>query len=141
MGKCISKQSKNSQKHITAKYNSMYYKPKISSNSLLGCRLPDKAFKEVPVLGQLNFQTASLFRKLNSIQYICIGGLDNGEQALIINILTNSFSQIISPPMSLAYGNLISCDNKVYVLGCLTIEASDQEKAAPPLCFDIAQHK
>lgn len=141
MGKCISKQQKPKKRQESEKFSLLYYKPKSSSNSLLGCRLTDKAFKEAPVLGQLNFQSASIFRKLDNIRYICIGGLDNGEQALMINMLTSSYSQISSPPMSLAYGNVIPFENKLYVLGSLTIEASGQEKPAPPLSYDILGHR
>ena len=141
MGKCISKPEKSKPRGNTEKYNFMYYKPKVSSSSLLCCRLTDKTFKEIPILSQLNFQTASLFRKLDSIRYVCIGGLDNGEQALLLNLLTSTCSQINPPPMSLAYGNIIPYDNRLYTIGSLTIETSGEEKPAPPLVFDISGHR
>ena len=146
MGKCISKTTSNSKSSrdqstkSSTKLNKMYYKPKISSNSLIGCRLTDKAFTETPILGSLNFQSSCIFRKLDSVRYICIGGLNNGDQALILNLFTKTYEQIISPPMSLAYGNMIPYENKLYIIGSLTIESSGQEKRAPPLSYDLA-HK
>jgi Kelch motif len=139
MGKCISK-DKSPKPDLSKKIENIYYKPKASSNALIACRLPDKAFKEVSILGDLNFQTGSLFGKLDSARYFCIGGLYNGEQGLILNIVRKSYSQIISPPMSLAYGSITTFNNKVYIVGALTIEASGQEKPAPPLCFNVYEN-
>jgi hypothetical protein len=132
MGKCISKQKKSS-----TKLDLHYYKPKTSSNTLLDCRLSDKALKEFPILSHLNFQSGCLFRKLDSMRYICVGGLSNGEQVLLLNLHSKSFEHLSSPPMPLCYGNLLLVQNQMFVLGALTIEASDQEKPAPPLCYDL----
>ncbi|OMJ95863.1 hypothetical protein SteCoe_585 [Stentor coeruleus] len=119
----------------------MYYKPKVNSNSLLTCRLTDKALKEIPILGALNFQTASVFRKIDQVRYICIGGLDNGERFLLLNLLTKTYEQLISPPMPLSYGNAIYNEGILYVLGSLIIESSGQEKPAPPLSYNLTNRQ
>ena len=139
MGKCISSNTKTKARSF--KETHTYYKPKVSTSHLIACRVFEKSFKEISLSNSFVFQSGSIFRKIDSLRYICLGGVNNGDQALLVNIVNKSLNKIPSPPMSLCYGNAICIRMDVYVLGSLVIEANGQEKPAPPLLYNLSSKK
>lgn len=139
MGKCISSSTKN--KTSSFKQIHTYYKPKVNTGNLVACRVFEKSFKEIKLNFGSLFQSGCIFRKIDSFRYICLGGINNGDQAFMIDVINKRVDKIPSPPMSLCYGNAICISKCVYVLGSLVIEASGQEKPAPPLMFSLGSKK
>ncbi|CAG9319933.1 unnamed protein product [Blepharisma stoltei] len=142
MGNCIAgKRGKNNGNQMLQRFKTaddgLYYKPKINSSTLICYRPTDRAFWDVKIDTNLMFQAGALFGKIRVGKYICIGGVENGDVAFIIDTTEKKTIQINKPPMSLAYGRCHAFQNKVYVVGSLCIEADGLEKPAVPLVYDI----
>jgi hypothetical protein len=138
MGKCL---SSNKQRKRSFKQVNTYFKPKVNTSSLIACRVYEKSFKDITLTTHIQFQSGSIFRRIDSMRYICIGGVKNGENCFIVNIMQKTIENIVSPPMSLSFGNAIVLGVNIYVIGSLSIEAFGQEKPAPPLFYSLTEKR
>lgn len=157
MGNCCSgkkkapkdiKENKDVPKNTTIKISekrqvddTLFYKPKSSSNKLICYRPSDRAFWEEKIDKDCNFQAGMIFGKIKPGCYICIGGQEEGETGFILDTVDKKATKITPPPMSLSYGRALVYRSNVYVIGSLCIEADGNEKPAPPLYYDLTNKK
>lgn len=132
---CYSKgKKKTSHEIIVVKIreaNEVFYKPKTSSSSLICYKPKNKTFWEEPLPNSLRFQTGCIFGVISLSQFICIGGLELSDFAVIFSLCPKTIEKIAPPPQNLVYGYMHKFKDTLYIIGSLSQTSSGSESVSP----------
>lgn len=121
--------------------NEIYYKPKISSNSLICYKPKNKTFWEETLQSEIRFQNGTIFGQVGDGVFLCIGGLEQGDFASKILVSDKKLQFITPPPLPLAYGFLHKHEDSVFIIGAVSQTASGNEMPAPCLHYNLRTNK
>ena len=137
---CHSKGKKTRSDVILVKVpeaDEIFYKPKISSNSLICYKPKNKTFWEESLPNPLRFQSGCIFGVLSPTTFICIGGLESGDISMKICLSPKCLTKLSSPPQNLAYGFLHKYRETLYIIGSLTQTSEGRESLSPYLQYSL----
>jgi N-acetylneuraminic acid mutarotase len=136
MGNCCKvkeQQVSGPSTHVKSVAKYIHYKARSASNSIICYDADRQAFWIKELSLPLSFQAGSLTARIGQNEIMFVGGEPDGKLAMIIDLTTATGTKLPSPPINLAYGNLLPFQKSVYVIGAL--ENSEEGYGSPAKCL------
>ena len=141
---CVKKTKKTRGDIIEVKVTEkeeIFYKPKISSNSVICYKPKNKTFWEEILPKEIRFQNGCIFSVFSENIIFCIGGVEFGDFAVSISITPRIVTKLAPPPQNISYGFLHKHKETAYIIGSISQTSSGSELAAPCLSYNMKTDK